>query len=68
MVKWLVLSVICIACASCSATLETGYEPVKLGMSVAQRNALYADPYTQQAEEAQQDKAAEGETHRPGSY
>jgi hypothetical protein len=43
--------------AGCSSKLETGYEPRKLGMGSAERRALYVDPYTAEAREAQAEKA-----------
>lgn len=61
------------ALAACSSSkLETGYEPNKLSMTLAQRKALYADPYSQEAEDAQQDQSQDqgsGEgAHGPRSY
>ncbi|MGA3065326.1 MAG: hypothetical protein ABSF29_00610 [Tepidisphaeraceae bacterium] len=59
------------ALAACSSKLETGYEPDKLDMSLAQRKALYADPYSQEAQDAQSDQGGSQEGsdfHRPGSY
>ena len=57
--------------AGCSDKLESGYEPQKLNMSIAERKALYADPYSQQAQEAQEDQEKGGsgsEMHTPGTY
>jgi hypothetical protein len=53
----------------CSEKLESGYDPKLLKMSIAERRALYADPYSEQAQEAQQDQASGGESqmHKPGS-
>jgi hypothetical protein len=48
--------------SGCSGKLESGYEPRKLDLSVAQRKALYAEPYSPQAAEAQQDDS-EDEAH-----
>jgi hypothetical protein len=59
--------------AGCSSKLETGYEPNRLDMSLSQRKALYADPFSPQATEAQhdsgqEDQAARNPTRQPGSY
>ena len=60
------------ALAACSSKLETGYEPNKLDMSLAQRKALYADPYSPEAQDAQQDHGSSdedrGQAHNPMSY
>jgi hypothetical protein len=56
--------------AGCSSKLETGYQPRPLDMPIAQRETLYADPYSQHAMQAQQDQpSGEGgsEFHRPGT-
>ncbi len=57
---------------ACSSKLETGYEPTKLDMSIAQRKALYADPYSPEAQDAQKDggdqNAGQGQFHTPTSY
>jgi hypothetical protein len=48
---------------------ETGYEPRRLGMSDAQRKALYAPRYSQekaQADSAQQQQNTGGGGRRPG--
>jgi hypothetical protein len=63
--KWIM--VMGFLAAGCSAKLESGYDPKPLNMSVAQRRALYADPYSQQAQEAQQDQGAQSEMHKPGT-
>jgi hypothetical protein len=64
MYKWVVLAIAFFACG-CESKLETGYEPNKLGMSGAERRAMYADPYTQEAQDAQQDQAEEAKSRRP---
>jgi hypothetical protein len=54
----------------CSSKLETGYDPRPLDMPISQRETLYADPYSQQALQAQQDQQSgggESEFHRPGT-
>jgi hypothetical protein len=43
--------------SGCSGKLESGYEPRKLDLSVAQRKALYAEPYSPEAAQAQQDNS-----------
>jgi predicted component of type VI protein secretion system len=55
---------------ACSSKLETGYEPNKLDMSLAQRKALYADPYSPAAQDAQNgdDNSSGGQFHNPTSY
>ena len=46
--------------AGCAAsTTETGYEPHYLGMSDAQRKALYAPKYTIEQAQAQSEREAE---------
>jgi len=62
-----------LATAGCGSTkLETGYEPRSLDMSLTQRRALYADPYSQEASQAQHDQGDEAHarqpSHTPGSY
>ena len=66
--RWIVLFIL-IAPVGCSEKLESGYDPKLLKMSIAERRALYADPYSQQAQEAQQDQSNGGESqmHKPGS-
>jgi hypothetical protein len=52
------------------AKLETGYEPKRLDMPLSEREALYSDPYSQQAMQAQAEQKDSGggsEVHRPGS-
>ena len=67
MCKWTILALF-LACTACSNKLETGYEPKTLDMPLAQRRALYADPFSTEAQEAAK---AQGEQpamqgHRPG--
>jgi hypothetical protein len=50
--------------------LETGYQPKRLDMPLSEREALYSDPYSQQAMQAQAEQKDSGggsEVHRPGS-
>jgi len=50
--------------------LETGYQPKRLDMPLSEREALYSDPYSQQAMQAQQEQKDSGggsEVHRPGA-
>jgi hypothetical protein len=65
----LVVILLTAASAGCSEKLESGYDPKLLKMSIAERKALYADPYSQQAQEAQQDQGSGGESqmHKPGT-
>ena len=67
--RWRIIILLLLA-AGCSSKLETGYEPKRLDMPLARRETLYADPYSQQALEAQQDQKDSGggsEVHRPGA-
>ncbi len=49
-----------IGLAGCAAsTTDTGYEPHYLGMSDAQRKALYAPKYTIEQAQAQSEREAE---------
>ena len=60
------LGVLLVGCGP--GVTETGYEPRRLGMSDAQRKALYAPRYSQekaQADSAQQPNSGGG-TRRPG--
>ncbi len=59
-----------ILAAGCNNKLESGYEPRNLNMSLAQRRALYADPFSEQAQEAgkNQDNSGGSQGHRPGTY
>jgi hypothetical protein len=70
--KRALLLAIVLAASGCSSTLETGYEPKRLDMPISQREALYADPYSQAAMQAQQEQGSGGSggsvAHRPGSY
>lgn len=52
-----------------SSKLETGYEPKRLDMPLSEREALYADPYSAQALQAQQENKDSGSgsmVDRPG--
>jgi hypothetical protein len=52
-----------LAMAGCSAKLETGYEPVKLGsLTPAERRGLYAEEFSPEAREAQQEAAKDKQT------
>ena len=46
------LLLVVLAASGCESTLETGYEPRKLNMSLTREQTLYADPYSQQAMQA----------------
>ena len=54
--------------AGCSAKLETGYEPHKLGVSENVRRGYYATPFTPEANAASQDRESEIEARRPNRY
>jgi hypothetical protein len=56
--------------AGCASKLETGYEPKRLDMPLSQREALYADPYSHAAMQAQQDQQQNGggQFKKPGQY
>ncbi|MDP9173623.1 MAG: hypothetical protein M3O30_07130 [Planctomycetota bacterium] len=60
--------VACLGAAGCSSKLETGYDPTRLDMSLAQRRTLYADPFSQEAQEASKDQPSQGQSRRPGQY
>lgn len=47
------------------ATLETGYEPRKLGSTQAERRGFYAPPFSPEAAEARMDRETELEMRRP---
>jgi hypothetical protein len=53
-------------CGCGSTTTETGYEPAKLGLSEAQRKALYAPKYSTQQAQAHSEREAEIKSRRPG--
>jgi len=54
-----------ISLVGCSSTLETGYQPQRLGASSNTRRAYYASPFSAEANAAAQDKEAEIEARRP---
>jgi len=66
-----IVLILLLAASGCSSKLETGYEPKPLDMPISQRETLYADPYSQQAMQAQQEQQSSGggesEFHRPGT-
>jgi len=69
--RWPLLSILLLT-ASCSSKLETGYQPKPLDMPIARRETLYADPYSQQAMQAQQEQKSNGggggsDFHKPGT-
>jgi hypothetical protein len=51
--------------SGCSSTLETGYEPRRLGASDAVRRGYYATPFTPEARAASQDREQEYDARRP---
>jgi hypothetical protein len=49
------LPLILLAAAGCSSSLDTGYEPRRLGASDAQRRAFYSSPYSEETQQALQE-------------
>ena len=72
MKKWIFVVSSLLLLTACDSKLETGYEPNKLDMSLAQRKALYADPFSPQAAEAKQgggdDNGMRSPARQPGTY
>jgi hypothetical protein len=65
---WLVVSIAAAAAAGgCSLQLETGYKYRPLGASPTERRAYYASPFTPEAAAAEQERASQNRTHRPGA-
>ena len=58
-------AVCCSLQAACTDKLETGYAPARLDMTAAQERALYADPFSKDAQAAQQEQADEAKERRP---
>jgi len=54
--RLLMLGLLAICIAGCSSKLETGYEPHKLGDSLVVKRGYYAEPYSPEAQAAQQDR------------
>ncbi|MGA2581721.1 MAG: hypothetical protein ABSG31_00475 [Tepidisphaeraceae bacterium] len=52
---------------ACSDHLETGYKYTRLDMTLSEQHAMYADPYSQEAEEANQDRSQQSSERRPDS-
>jgi hypothetical protein len=64
------LFLLVLAAAGCDETLETGYEPRRLNMSLTREQTLYADQYSQQALQAgKDDNSSSGDSgfHKPGT-
>ena len=53
------------ALCGCSSTLETGYQPRKLGASDEMRRGYYAQPFTPEAKAAKDYQDEFGDTRRP---
>jgi hypothetical protein len=53
-------AIVLLLAAACSAKLETGYQPKPLNMTLTERKTLYADPFSNEAAKAEQDKANSG--------
>lgn len=62
-----ILSMALLVSAGCSAKLETGYEPRKLGSSTEARRGFYAQPFSPEAMEAKQYEQDFGNPVPPGS-
>ena len=55
--------ILAFAAMGCSSRLETGYEPVKLGnMTPTERRGLYAEEFSPEAREAQEEEAKDKQT------
>ena len=54
---WIILPLFLLGCGT--SALDTGYTPKPLDMPLPQREALYADPYSAQAIQAQQEKSSD---------
>jgi len=49
-----------VASAGCASSLDSGYEPRRLGASSAQRRAFYSSPFSEETQQAiQEDKFAD---------
>ena len=44
-----------VAAGGCTSTLDSGYEPRRLGASDAQRRAYYSSPYSEETQQALQE-------------
>jgi hypothetical protein len=66
--RWSSVILLVLAWGCDSSKLETGYQPKRLDMPLSQREALYADPYSAQAMQAQQEGNSGGGSlvDRPG--
>jgi hypothetical protein len=61
------LALLGLALAGCgTSTTETGYEPHRLGLTDAQRRALYAPKYSVEQAQAQAERPQESQQRRPG--
>lgn len=49
----------------CSAKLETGYEPRKIGSNETERRGFYAQPFSPEAREAEQGQQFDTDARRP---
>jgi hypothetical protein len=53
----------------CSSTLETGYEPRRLGASASERRAFYAESFTPEANTRKEAPRHDPyQSRRPGQY
>lgn len=65
--KWILLGLM-FATAGCKTTLETGYEPRRLGASDTERRAFYASPFSPESRAAAAENNTNISSHRPGRY
>ncbi len=54
--------------AGCSSTLETGYQPHRLGAGPSERRAFYAEPFSPESKGKAQDNYDAFKARRPDSY
>ena len=63
--KWMAVGLLGLV-TGCDTRLVTGYQPRRLGDSPATRRAYYAGKFTPEARAAEQERAEELRTRRPG--
>jgi len=59
------ITLLALLLAGCSAKLETGYEPRKIGSNEAERRGFYAAPYSREAREAEEGQQFDSDIRRP---
>jgi hypothetical protein len=55
-----------LALAGCEEKLETGYTPKRFDMTASREKAIFADPYSKEAQAADQDNDTSNIAHKPG--